>query len=573
MTVEKPLKPANESIWYCLLTLHGELTDGADADNKEIHGENLFLWNAFRVCVLGQTEDPKTYIGIANRFGQNLPNKNFEAFVANRLQKRMGAAARLPGPEEAIDLSGLKFDKPVSFAGFLLPSHLSFEGSHFIKGISFEGVQFKKFIQQAAADEISFKNVEINAGMDLFNTAFSQKVDFQGLTVRDGDTIFRQVHFQNGADFTDAKFEHVTFSGSHFSVAALFDSAQFGRAQFRLCKFYNSTKFTGANFVKATEFVQVEFFGSAHFDNVRFENPVLFDGCRFLPNTELGASTVFQFVRFDNRASFLKTEFGIALVFKSFIFNGDASFEGCIFSNVRFGDLRSDGKQLVLPKEYVQDASAPSLAVFSAKADFRNAELKNRFSFHKVNFKKFVPDFRGARMHEATEFNDVIWPQPPTPENIEDVYQHVWAYERLKMEMDRLKKHADEQFFFRKELRVRRMLEKSPSARALDWLYEISSDYGGSVKRPLEWIGGILAVSLCTITASRYCYGHEKFWTAFRHARDNTVGNFISFLSSAKDLSSHSSTFEKYVGILEGFSTAIFLFLLILALRNKFRLK
>lgn len=58
-------------------------------------------------------------------------------------------------------------------------------------------------------------------------------------------------------------------------------------------------------------------------------------------------------------------------------------------------------------------------------------------------------------MHEATEWHGATFPKPPGKKGAQ---QQVYAYERLKQEMERLKKHEDELTFFRKELRARRGL-------------------------------------------------------------------------------------------------------------------
>jgi hypothetical protein len=57
-------------------------------------------------------------------------------------------------------------------------------------------------------------------------------------------------------------------------------------------------------------------------------------------------------------------------------------------------------------------------------------------------------------MHEATEWHGVSWPKPARDKDAAQA--QVYAYERLKQEMERLKKHEDEQQFFRRELRARR---------------------------------------------------------------------------------------------------------------------
>jgi hypothetical protein len=89
-------------------------------------------------------------------------------------------------------------------------------------------------------------------------------------------------------------------------------------------------------------------------------------------------------------------------------------------------------------------------------------------------------------MHEATEWHGVVWPESPSKDSAQE---QVCAYERLKLEMERLKKHDDEQMFFRKELRARGGL--SPilsSAGLLNVIYRVTSNYGNSVALPMIWL-------------------------------------------------------------------------------------
>jgi hypothetical protein len=58
----------------------------------------------------------------------------------------------------------------------------------------------------------------------------------------------------------------------------------------------------------------------------------------------------------------------------------------------------------------------------------------------------------------------------------------------LKLEMERLKKHEDEQAFFAKELRARRETYPALSTKILNFCYELSSNYGQSVVKPLLWL-------------------------------------------------------------------------------------
>lgn len=162
---------------------------------------------------------------------------------------------------------------------------------------------------------------------------------------------------------------------------------------------------------------------------------------------------------------------------------------------------------------------------------------------------------------------------PPPAKNEEEAQQQVYAYEKLKAEMERLKKHADEQFFFAKELRARRALEPVLS---LKWLlyfaYEQFGGYGQSVARPLLWLvlfwaGGFGLFSLL-IAASGRPLDYED-------AARLSLVNLIPFLpyKPAEVVMKHLDDWVEWFGIFQAIMGAVLLFLFGLALRNLFRMK
>jgi hypothetical protein len=83
--------------------------------------------------------------------------------------------------------------------------------------------------------------------------------------------------------------------------------------------------------------------------------------------------------------------------------------------------------------------------------------MKNKTSFEKAKFRSEPPQFFGTKIHEGTVWRGVVW--PPTPATAGEAGSFVDAYERLKLEMDKLKKHEDELKFFALELQARRVLQ------------------------------------------------------------------------------------------------------------------
>jgi hypothetical protein len=194
--------------------------------------------------------------------------------------------------------------------------------------------------------------------------------------------------------------------------------------------------------------------------------------------------------------------------------------------------------------------------------------------FKEATFEAHVPDFRGATMHEATEWHDATWPMPPTDKVT--ARQQVYAYELLKQEMERLKKHEDEQRFFRKELRARRKLHAPLSLTwLLNLLYEALSDYGQSVGRPLFWIGACFAIGYFVFSGTHVFNGTHL---TRADAAALSFANIFSFLPNMRDVMAHATvaglaSWAKLFSAVQSIFGAMLLFLIGLALRNRFRMK
>jgi hypothetical protein len=215
---------------------------------------------------------------------------------------------------------------------------------------------------------------------------------------------------------------------------------------------------------------------------------------------------------------------------------------------------------------------------------FINSKFAAQTLFVGTHFETYVPDFRGATMHEATEWHGATWPKPPRDGGT--AQSQVYAYERLKQEMERLKKHEDEQRFFRKELRARRNMSRPGSG---DWImnlfYQASSNYGQSVTLPLLWLLGLFALG-----GSVFYVMHTTAPTAIAvnliavnlqaipHAAALSFANIVPFVPISHEIINAAavasmSKVEKIVAVAQSLLGTPLLFLLGLALRNRFGMK
>jgi len=320
--------------------------------------------------------------------------------------------------------------------------------------------------------------------------------------------------------------------------------------------FESNVSFRGFLFFSPTDFTGAKFFARSYFDNATFSEYVYFR------KTEFSEVAYFRGTKFSMRADFAEAEFSRLATYHKATFSGIANFEEAKFSeNAHFQRAK-----------FSEEANFRE-AKFAKRADFINSEFFSNTVFVGATFATSVPDFRGAELHEATEWHGVSWPEPGISGKYQD---QVYAYERLRQEMERLKKPEDEQFFVRKEFRAKRGLVKPWSGGwLLNFSYEFLSDYGHSIARPLA---GLLVLFLV---------GVPIFWlppvlagtsTTIWHAAAISFTNMLSIFPGvgkimlAEQPVILSGAFRLFA-VAQFIFGALLLFLLGLALRNRFRMK
>jgi uncharacterized protein YjbI with pentapeptide repeats len=380
---------------------------------------------------------------------------------------------------------------------------------------------------------------EKTSSPNFSNTLFVRKVNFE------------RFEFPSNADFSRSKFSgSAWFSSAVFHGTANFRSATFsGDSNFYKAIFtggadFNSTVFSGtsvtfgeAHFARSADFKLATFPDISNFSSTVFQGNSNFPDATFL------GTALFESATFNRFANFSNATFSRAAGFMSATFSHEADFGSTNFS----GDIRFLN------------------AKFAAKTDFSGAEFIAK-----------APDFRGATMHEATEWHGATWPKPA--KLAFDAQQQVYAYERLKQEMERLKKHEDEQNFFRKELRARRGLSRFFSgAWFLNFLYQTTSDYGSSIVRPLLWLLGVFAIGV-GIFMRAPVLSPPCGSMSFDLATKISFANIFVFLPDKREimtpelLSCWSNT-ARIVSAAQSLSGVVLLFLIVLAIRNRFRMK
>ncbi|MEP6356138.1 MAG: hypothetical protein ABJ081_05605 [Hyphomicrobiales bacterium] len=297
----------------------------------------------------------------------------------------------------------------------------------------------------------------------------------------------------------------------------------------------------------------------------------------------------FSGLRFPCSVSFSGAKFGDGKV----RFNEAKFGEGNVwFQNIELAETRISFEDIdVAGNLFVRDISFPK------EANFQRASVKGTANFSDNTFHE-VPDFRDTVFAHPPEVARMAVPPPEmegkwllkTAKDAEDVSK----YRKLKAMALAANDHEKDIEFFAYEMRAKRGREKG----SIKWyellinsLYSISSNFGQSYWRPASGLAGSLSLFfvLYAVLISKFLTIAETLCFAFFHSFKNFVPFLGSLFRFAARPEGHPSGYDEifyelahdggpvdwlvYLGIFQNFFGLILLFLLLLGLRNKFRLK
>ena len=372
-----------------------------------------------------------------------------------------------------------------------------------------------------------------NNYMDFSDHIFSGKTDLSGLVL------------------VEATFERAKFSGdvnmsnkTQFYSQAWFDDAVFegcvfcGRAQFD-----SSVSFKGSRFKQNTSFNGTKFMGGTSFANAIFEGYVWFDNSSFEERHYSGGIMPMVLTDFSN-----------------------AKFQGKVyFRDALFGNDESAYSRRLWPER---------------RADFTDAEFTTTTDFRGATFGG-APAFFNTKLHEDTDFGRIDWEKADT-DNIPVDYA-IRAWERLELMMSELEKPFDQHQFFRLKMRARRRSD-GILLTMVNWLFDKTCDYGWGVSKAFAcWFGhwiifavilfanalpaldgvGVYKIALASIGTS-FANAHAFL---FLTAKGGYLEECLLLLKKNDEWGLVTG-----VGVAETILGPILLFLLLLTLRNRFRL-
>ncbi len=367
--------------------------------------------------------------------------------------------------------------------------------------------------------ELPTSSVAPESFMNFSDTSINEDISFAGRILIGVD--FRNVEFEHNADFSDS-----TFLGlSHFDRARFRSKSKDGMTDgisFRRSEFDNTVYFESTKFMFRTRFDGAVFHSAAEFTRAKFDFGVDFEGSEFIGTTSF------------NDASILKA------------------------------------------------------------SNFNNAKFSNTTSFRNTIFGE-PPRFFETELHEDSDFSGTDWSaaeksylgHKPRGSNHELIKQKasdaVRAWDRLALIMSQREKLAERHEFFSLKMRAQRKRDGCCLLSLSNWLFDKSSDYGWSIGQAFIWWAAHIVLGAVLMS-----FPHRsdvQVW--FKALRDGLLLSFSNahailglastdgYLHGAREnlyKVTQSDCLLNTVGAFQIILGPIFLFLVLLTLRNRFRI-
>ena len=357
-------------------------------------------------------------------------------------------------------------------------------------------------------------------------------------------------------DLSDTVFSNtVSFAHFIFPAPTMFARSAFqGLADFQQAAFQGNTYFDHAAFQGYADFRHAAFQGYVGFWHTAFQGNAYFRHAAFQGNAD------FEHAAFQKYADFQHAAFQGDADFQHAAFQGDADFNGPA--------IREDTAKF---RQFVGFVNFGE-ATFSGSADFTNREFLDKTNFNNAKFLTRAPVFADTTLHEGTTWHDVQW--PGTPDDPIAARDMADAYSHLRRRSNAIQDHEAELDFYGRELRAKRAAVGGATGFLFS-LYDWSCGFGASVGLPFFWLLGLWAglapvYHLILQHAGRTGIDPAPIY-GFSLA---SLGGFFGmrkefFADFTENLPAMAQTLSGAQSLLG----AVFVFLLGLSLRNRFRIK
>ena len=511
----------------------------------------------------------------------------------------------------------VKFTGKAQFGDSLFSDNAVFNNVAFSSAAEFFNTKFgnESYFKSATfSDYAGFENAEIRRFANFERATFKKHARFHG-TGFCGYANFLGVQFSDQAEFKEATFSDIaSFNVVEFIHGANFDGTVFSRdAYFKSAAFLNNASFQNCVFAEDLNCFSTAFSGDANFKESTFVGPAIFSGLGqsvFSDSTEAELSLG----KFDGEgpvAGTLESKSGPLWTSQRSMLQ--ANFSNAIF----FGHAAFDNRDICNYGEF--DGTE-----FFRAAGFQNSNQYRGISFTRANFERALSPM--SRSHSALETETLhrIFQSTSRNENCEVGLQFgQWqkefekkiklenrqaskdegryfesvedGFRSLKQIMEQRRDRSAESRFFKLELKARRKRRDKHVPwweTAVSWSFELMSDFGTSVFRPIVWllassvafaiiyqvIGGGVFETNDTLDTLRFSFSRVfPFGPWAEVDKHSTIGLLLTPHDDAIGIGLHAhppgtDILVSIFAVLQSFLSAILVFLSALAVRRRFQI-
>jgi uncharacterized protein YjbI with pentapeptide repeats len=384
----------------------------------------------------------------------------------------------------------------------------------------------------------------------------SERVDL-GLVTFPKSLMMARCIFTRETKFSGSTFQReVRFDDSIFSEDLLLDEATFcWDAKFRGVQLRGVAYFGNATFLGVAWFGSARFGGNANFHNVTFNEFARFFEVTFCEDAR------FTGVEFRMDASFSRVTFGGDAMFKEATYSKGSDFQRATFNrqaNFTSSTFGADGGE-----QFVTFADCQ----FDKPLNFRGAKFLAQY-----------PVFSGAITADRNIFTAKRdhWPNKTT-QDPEEARESCAAIRHM---LDKQGLPDEAHFFYRREMGF---------AGQIGWywqrlpyrLYGALSDYGHSIRLPVEWLAALIVtgwvifsfwLALCQPAGAA-----TRWHQPLVEGLSLSIANTLPFLGLMRSMHPHfyerAPALIDFLSIAQSLAGIILLFLLGLGLRTRFRMR
>ena len=359
----------------------------------------------------------------------------------------------------------------------------------------------------------------------------------------------------------------------------------------------------GANFSEDAEFTNAKFSTNANFIDANFSADAYFINAKFSKRAN------FIDAKFSAHAEFILAKFSADADFDNATFSADADFTNASFSADTIFKNANVGKTLYFNnlKSAPTNIHASGMVVggsfyvnshFHGEVNLERLEIAGTASFSGARF-NVLPNLRDSKFDRPPEVAGMVVPAPKLKKDKwwhfarADDDKDVAKYRKLKaMALAANDLEKDGEFFSYEMLATRGGETDTATGLIFNTTYHWLSDFGQSFILPLIWmlasfVGFAIAYDL---VIGRMVSHAERMTFVWEHSFKNFVPLFTSLFKigdrpdghktpydlafeNLKDISTDAIDTIMALAFIQQFIGVVLLFLFLLALRNKFRLK